>query len=96
MAANVLAIAGRELTAEEAMLRRERDLFGATGTIPAGLAELRSQVRDLNAGLCRSIRAGEHDAPEQQQALRKMLREGVVAKMQIANPRYLGKTEDKH
>ena len=89
VAANVLAVAARELNGEEAMLRRERERLGGAGTAPASLAELRSQVRGLNEDLCRSIHAGDHDAPERQASLRKLLREGVIAKLAVANPKYL-------
>jgi hypothetical protein len=88
VAANVLAIAGRELAGEEEALRREWALLGE-GTSPAGLGELRAAVRAANVRLCECVRAGELDEPGAFRALAARLREAVVAKLQVANPRYL-------
>ncbi len=87
VAANVLAVAGRELASEEVGLRREWALLGE-GIAPAGLEELRASVRAANLRLCERVRAGELDEPEAFRALAARLREVVVEKLQVANPRY--------
>jgi hypothetical protein len=93
VAANVLAIVGRELPAEEERLREECGLLGrilGEGKGPAaGLGELRSCVTEMNARLCGRIRAGEFDEPGRFRTLAAELRTLVVRKLEVNNPRYL-------
>ena len=93
VAANVLTIAGRELSGEEAQLRQEWDLLaelpGVDGARPEGLTALRQEVRQANARLCERIRAGDFDAPPSFRAVSAAVRELVVRKLEVANPRYL-------
>jgi hypothetical protein len=93
VAANVLTVAGRELAGEEEELRREWDLLagllGAGGPPPEGLAALRQAVRQANARLCERIRTGDFDAPGRFRAASSTVRELVVRKLEVANPRYL-------
>jgi hypothetical protein len=93
VAANVLAIAGRELASEEGQLREEWDLLAglvsADGQRPEGLAALREAVRQGNARLCERIRGGDFDDPARSRAAAAVARELVVRKLEIANPRYL-------
>jgi hypothetical protein len=93
IAANVLAIVGRELPAEEDLLREEWQLLGevlGTGRPePASVAGLREAVREANVRLCERIRAGAFDEPDRFQALARQLRRTVVRKLEVANPRYL-------
>jgi hypothetical protein len=93
VAANVLAIAGRELATEEPALRRELTVLGALlgrrEAEPANLTELRAGARSANEQLCARVRAGDFDQPERFVELARRLREIVVAKLQVANPRYL-------
>src|SRR5262245_7059457 len=67
VAANVLAIVGRELPAEEDSLRQEwallRDVLEQEERMPDRLAGLRQGVRSLNEELSQRIRAGEFDEP---------------------------------
>ena len=93
VAANVLAIAGRELAGEEAQLVEEWDrlagLLGLDAPRPEGLAALRQAVGRANARLCERIRAGEFDGPGRFRAVAATVREQVVRKLEVANPRYL-------
>jgi Domain of unknown function (DUF6285) len=93
VAANVLAVAGRELAGEEEQLRQEWDLLtallGAGGPRPEGLTALRQAVRLANARLCERIRAGDFGAPARFRAVSATVRELVVRKLEVANPRYL-------
>jgi hypothetical protein len=93
VAANVLAIAGRELAGEEGQLRQEWELLagllGAAGPRPEGPTELRQTVRQANARLCERIRAGGFDGPADFRRASRAIRELVVRKLEVANPRYL-------
>jgi hypothetical protein len=93
VAANVLAIALRELAGEETQLREECSLLvrmlGATQEEPVRCAELRQTVLRLNEQLCEAIRAGAFDEPAQFAELAGLLRKLVVRKLEVANPRYL-------
>jgi hypothetical protein len=93
IAANVLAIVGRELPAEEDLLREEwrqlGEVLGTAGPEPASLAGLRAAVREGNVRLCERIRAGAFDEPGRFHALVRQLRRTVVRKLEVANPRYL-------
>jgi Domain of unknown function (DUF6285) len=93
VAANVLAIAGRELAGEEAQLVEEwgllAGLLGAGGPRPEGLAALRQAVRQANARLCERIRAGDFDGPADFRGASGVIKELVVRKLEVANPRYL-------
>jgi hypothetical protein len=93
IAANVLAIVGRELPAAEDLLREEWVLLapwvGLSGSAPSGLADLRRAVREANARLGDRIRAGAFDDLQRFHELAAVLRRTVVRKLEIANPRYL-------
>jgi hypothetical protein len=90
VAVNVLGIVGRELAAEEEMLREEWRLLGPGGAEPGTLAELRRAVREASGRLCERIRAGEFDDPARFRALAGLARQTVRRKLEVANPRYLG------
>ena len=95
VAANVLAIVGRELAGEETSLvgewRRLRDLLGVDETVPPGRLEgLRAAVDALTRRLCDRIRAGDADASAFGDAVRAHVRMTVVEKLRVANPKYLG------
>ena len=92
MAANVLAIVERELTAGEAHLaaawRRAANLQGdaadqpASKTLPTAVA---AQARQL----CQDIRAGAYDDQPRRRALLAHLRRTAEEELLIANPRFL-------
>ena len=91
VAANVLAIAQRELEAGEDALVWEwqwlAELFGRREAVPG--AALRAAVLEGNRRLCERIRAGDFDEPPRLLDLAEQLRRGVERKLQIANPRYV-------
>jgi hypothetical protein len=93
VAANVLAIARRELAGEEEHLHEEwrllSPLIGAGAAEPIRCDELRQTVRRLNEQLCAAIRAGAFDEPGKFAGLAGLLRTLVARKLEVANPRYL-------
>ena len=93
VAANVLAIAERELRAEDQHLQEEWErlsgLLLLTQPGPESTAELRRAVRSANVQLCSEIRKGHFDEPTQFLSLLRELRKGVVRKLEVANPRSL-------
>lgn len=93
VAANVLAIASRELNREEAMLSEEEEQLGMVlgETIPRGgsLGEARQRVQRLNRTWCTRIRAGEYDEPARWRDMAALARQQVVRKLEVANPRQL-------
>jgi len=93
VAANVLAVAGRELTMEAESLAEEwRLLDTLLGPVvkPASTTELRGAVQGRNREVCQRIRAGDFDEAERSRELARALRQIVVRKLEVANPRYLG------
>ena len=95
VAANVLAIVGRELAGEEEALAAEWRRLGTlldhpTGEAPAGRAALAATVRSFTAELAERIRRGEADAGPFAAAVRAHVRETVREKLRVANPRFLG------
>lgn len=93
IAANVLAIAERELATEEAHLAEEWRSFASqrelTAPQPQCLPDLRQAVRHANARLCEQIRNGACDDPDAVRALIAQLRPSIERKLEVANPRYL-------
>jgi hypothetical protein len=94
VASNVLAIVERELAGEEATLLAEwtrlAALLGTSDGPPARLGALRAAVRDSTVALCERIRRGEADDGTFAAAVRAHVRQTVVEKLRVANPRYLG------
>jgi uncharacterized protein DUF6285 len=95
VAANVLAIVGRELTSEEIDLsaewRRLAGLLGRPGEEPPRrLDALRLAVREGTAVLAERIRQGDADAEPFRAAVRAHVRETVREKLRVANPRFVG------
>src|SRR5215471_13048430 len=93
VAANVLAIAEREVGVEDQHLREEWEwlsgLLLLTQPGPESTVELRRAVRAANVQLCSEIRKGHFDGPQEFLSLLRELRKGVVRKLEVANPRYL-------
>ena len=94
VAANVLAIVRRELDDEEARLLAEwhrfAPLIDEPGPPPSGLATLRTAVREVTAKLADRIRGGDADVNPVRATVRRAVRETVVEKLRVANPRFLG------
>ena len=93
VAANVLAIAERELAAGDAPLagawqRLAELLEQAHAPLPSGAA-LHAAIGEQNQALCTAIRAGAFDAAPRRAALLSHLRRTAQAELAIANPRYL-------
>jgi hypothetical protein len=94
VAANVLAIVRREADSEEAQLRAEWDrldrVLGAAEPLPAQRDALRRRVRQRSTELCERIRRGDADAGPWRAAVLAHVRQTVVDKLAVANPKYLG------
>jgi hypothetical protein len=95
VAANVLAIVRREWEGEEAALLDEWEglvtlLGDEPGQPPARLGALREAVRTLDEELARRIRAGEADTGPWRDAVRAHVRDAVLEKLRVANPRFVG------
>ena len=93
VAANVLAIVGRELAGEEASLlaewQRMARLTGGASEPPPRLEALRAAVREGTAALAERIRRGDADAGPFRDAVRAHVRATVEDKLQVANPRFV-------
>src|SRR5438105_4442104 len=92
VAANVLAVAGRELTTETASLEEEWGVLEALlgrEERPVRTQELRQAVERRNRELSERIRGGFFDEPVRCRALVQSLRRVVVRKLEVANPRHL-------
>jgi len=92
VAANVLAIVGRELAAEEADLvaewRRLATVLGRHDEPPARLEALRVAVCEATTALAERIRRGDADQGPFRVAVRAHVRETVCEKLRVANPRW--------
>ncbi|MGB8646767.1 MAG: DUF6285 domain-containing protein [Anaerolineae bacterium] len=94
VAANVLSIVARELQEGSEPLHTEWErltgLLGKGGSeAPATDRTLRDAVLELNRELAARIRAGEMDAAPFYAAALDHVEATVVAKLRVANPRYL-------
>jgi hypothetical protein len=96
MIANAMAIAIRQLKNGEDGERSELDSLSAMlrhggQDVPAGGAELRRQLKELNQEFARAIRSGLADTGAWREAARKHLLEVARVKVVESNPKYLGR-----
>jgi hypothetical protein len=94
VAANVLAIIGRELASEAETLAAEWARLAALlgrdpVSAPARREALRAAVREATAALVARIRRGDADRGPFAGAVRAHVRQTVREKLAVANPRYL-------
>jgi hypothetical protein len=91
VAANVLAIVRREIEHGAAQARAEwrrlDALLGAPETLPADGAALARRLRERTAELCERIRRGDADAAPWRDAVLTHVRQTVVDKLVVANPK---------
>ena len=92
VAANVLAIVGRELADEESLLVAEwtrlATLLGRSSVTPPERPEaLRAAVAEMTDALCARIRRGDADASPFREAVRAAVTASVAEKLAVANPR---------
>jgi hypothetical protein len=96
VAANVLAIVGRELAAglgaAESEWARLSALLGTSGEQPRDTAALLAKLSDMNAQLCTAIEAGAFDDPASWTSLLRHCRQTAEEKLAVANPAYLERT----
>ena len=95
VAANVVAMVGREIAGADADLRAEWQglaaLLGRQGEAPADAAALLEAVRDANRELAGRIRAGDADAGAFRDAVVAHLKRSVDAKLAVS----LGPAKEK-
>jgi hypothetical protein len=96
VAANVVAMVGREIAHGDADLREEWcglvELLGRQGeSPPADVAALQHQVNEAGEELVRRIRAGDADAGPFREAVLTHLKRSVDAKLAVS----LGPTKEK-
>ena len=92
VAANVLAIVGRELEDEESLLVAEWTRLAAllgrsSDAPPERLAALRAGVAEMTDALCARIRRGDADTSPFREAVRTAVVASVAEKLAVANPR---------
>jgi len=90
VAIHVLSIVERQAAVEEMHLRQEAEWLSQILAHP--ISALPDAVSLGNQELCQRIRAGEYDEPQRLAELLQQLRVPVERKLQVANPRYLGKS----
>jgi hypothetical protein len=93
IAANLMSIVTRELQAGTTPLQREWQLLAALldhdqGS-PGDETDLRAATETLQRELCARIRRGDADDGPWGSAVQHYTRESIVAKLAIANPRFL-------
>lgn len=93
VAANVLAIVGREIAAGDDPLRTQwrrltRLLRLAEGPVPEGLAAVRIAVRNLEERLAERIRNGDADEGPWRSEVLEHLRLTAAERLAVANPKY--------
>ena len=94
VAANVLAIVRCELQSEDAQLTTEwrglDALLGAAETLPTERDALRRRLAERTEALCARIRQGDADTGPWRDAVLAHVRQTVIDKLAVANPKLLG------
>ena len=94
VAANVLAIVRREIESEDAQLAEEWKrltvLLKKEQSAPLGRTALRNGLRQRTEELCQRIRAGDADSGAWRDLVLPHVRQTLVDKLAVANPKYLG------
>src|ERR1700687_3360056 len=94
VAANVLAIVSRELRGQDAQVRAEWSrldaLLASVEALPGESAERRRRLRTRTEALCERIRGGDAAAGPWRAAVLAHVRQTVIDKLAVANPKYLG------
>ncbi len=93
VAANVLSIVRRELDSEDLQLRVEWESLDAVlgaAPIPGDLRAMRKALKKRVEHLCARIRDGDADVGAWRHLVMKHVRQTVVDKLAVANPKYLG------
>ena len=97
VAANVLAVLGRELALSAAHSRAEWErlarLLAADGELPATVEARRQQINALNRRLCALIDTGEFDDPERWSQLLAHCHATAREKLAVSNPGFLQRLE---
>lgn len=91
VAINVLNIAQRELTHQYPHIQMEwerlNQLEQVNIPLPSSADELQSALKKRQADLAQAIRRGDYD--QRAQELTQHLKQAVIEKLEVANPRYL-------
>lgn len=93
IAANLMAIVTRELSAGDAPLREEwarlAALLDSPGPQPLAAADLQTAIDRMGRELCARIRRGDADDGAPFDAALAYAEAAVIARLRIANPRFL-------
>jgi hypothetical protein len=94
VAANVLAIVRRELQSEDTQLAAEwhglDSLLGSTEPPPVERQAFHQRLAERTEALCTRIRHGDADTGPWRAAVLAHVRQTVIDKLVVANPKYLG------
>ena len=93
VAANVLEIVRREIESEDTQIQAEwkgLDRLLGSAPMPANRPALSKALRTRVEELCARIRAGDADSGSWRSAVVTHVRQTVVDKLAVANPKYLG------
>jgi hypothetical protein len=89
VAANVLQIVAREMELGDALMRAEWHRLNALMGDDAPGENYAQEVDVMNRALCVRIRAGEVDGGKIHQDIVAHVKQTVMEKLQVANPKYL-------
>ncbi|MDX1687868.1 MAG: DUF6285 domain-containing protein [Candidatus Promineifilaceae bacterium] len=98
VAANVLAVVGREMEMASEQAPREWQrlarLLGRSGSPPSAYRRQLQEIAEMNEALCRQIEAGAFDGAQEWVALLDHCRQTAREKLTIANPKFLARVEE--
>ena len=89
VAANVLQIVARELQTNDELLRAERERLNALLNENAASENVQADVERMTLTLAQKIRAGDADSGAFHDAVFAHVKQTVIEKLQVANPKYL-------
>jgi hypothetical protein len=97
VAAHVLSVVERELALSDEQLQAEWQrldgLLQDGQPLPATSTELHAALEARNRALCELIREGAFDADPAQDALWQHLQQSAIAKLAVANPKFLARVQ---
>lgn len=97
VAAHVLSVVERELELGDEQLQAEWQrldtLLHEEQQLPPSHAERAAALQARNRRLCELIRAGAFDQDSEQDALWQHLQQSAVAKLAVANPKFLARMQ---
>ncbi len=100
IAANLLRIIEREIDLEHGYLLEEverlKKLLSKASPSGDSIAELRAEILKLNEELCTRIREGETDDEQRQRKIIYHIKQTLIEKLEITNPRMITKAQTRY